>query len=84
MAGEVIHTRFKSVVFLYFAIFQIFAVSCMWIAVIIGVEEKKSRIEICTGIFPGEWLCHRVVIGCLVEQLPWAWKERLFEFLKLE
>ena len=56
----------------------------MWIAVIIGVEEKKSRIEICTAIFPGEWLCHRVVIGCLVEQLPWARKERLFEFLKLE
>lgn len=56
----------------------------MWIAVIIGVEEKKSRIEILTGIFPGEWLRHRVVIGYLVEQLPLARKERLFEFLKLE
>lgn len=84
MAGEVIHSRFKSVVFLYFARVQIVAVSCMWIAVIIGVEEKKSRIEILTGIFPGEWLRHRVVIGYLVEQLPLARKERLFEFLKLE
>lgn len=26
--------------------------------------------------FPGEWLRFRVVIGCLVEQLPLARKER--------
>lgn len=47
-------------------------------------RREKSRIEILTGIFPGEWLRHRVVIGYLVEQLPLARKERLFEFLKLE